>query len=202
MKKYLSILLTLLSLCVLAAGCSDGDAAESDLGTQEVRQTDEPTAAPGSATDDADADNSNAEDGATSNERPAAGVDVDLTAMSSTMVYAEVNNMIMDPDSYVGKTIKVSGAYTSSFDETTDQNYHFVLVADALACCQQGLEFKWNGDHSYPDDYPEENETIEIVGEFGFYDDMGESYQYLSVDDVLRIPAEGSQASRSGGVRG
>ena len=29
--------------------------------------------------------------------------DVDLTLLSSTMVYSEVYNMMVDPDSYIGK---------------------------------------------------------------------------------------------------
>ena len=35
--------------------------------------------------------------------------DVDLTQLSSTLVYAEVYNMASNPQSYVGKTVRMKG---------------------------------------------------------------------------------------------
>ena len=39
------------------------------------------------------------------------GVDVDLTRLSSTMVYSEVYNMMYTPGDYIGKTIKMTGQF-------------------------------------------------------------------------------------------
>ena len=114
---------------------------------------------------------------------PDMDIDVDLTAMSSTMVYSEVYNMIMSPNDYVGKTIKVRGQYYNGYSEDTKQYYHFVIVADATACCQQGLEFVWNGEHGISE-YPEPLTEIEIVGVFGLYDELGNTYCYLAVDEI------------------
>lgn len=36
-------------------------------------------------------------------------LDVDLTTLSSTMVYSEVYNMMYEPDRYLGKRIKMNG---------------------------------------------------------------------------------------------
>ena len=38
-------------------------------------------------------------------------IDIDLTTMSSVMVYSEVSNMMNDPGSFVGKIVKVSGPF-------------------------------------------------------------------------------------------
>ena len=46
---------------------------------------------------------------AAATENPQGKVDVDLTALSSTMVYSEVFNMLNTPENYVGKTIKMTG---------------------------------------------------------------------------------------------
>ncbi len=62
---------------------------------------------------------------------------IDLTEMSSTVVYTEVYNMVTTPDDYVGKTIKVDGLYTPSFFDTTGDYYPYILVEAATACCQQ-----------------------------------------------------------------
>lgn len=110
-------------------------------------------------------------------------VDVDLTVLSPNMVYAEVYNMMMDPDSYLGKTIKVSGPYYPLYYDGTGNYYHYVMIEDALACCQNGMEFIWEeGIHTYPDEYPKEDEIIEIVGELKSYKEEQYIYYYLDID--------------------
>jgi len=112
-------------------------------------------------------------------------VDIDLTAMSSTMVYAEVYNMLLYPERYVGKTVKASGEYYASYWEETDTYYHYVVIADAAACCEQGLEFIWDeGAHSYPADYPVDYTPVEIIGTFGMYEEGGYDYSYLATDGI------------------
>ncbi|MBR1736522.1 MAG: hypothetical protein IJ736_05845, partial [Firmicutes bacterium] len=44
-------------------------------------------------------------------------IDVDLTAMSSTIVYSEVYNMMYEPNEYIGKTIKMKGVFKTYHDE-------------------------------------------------------------------------------------
>jgi len=113
-------------------------------------------------------------------------VDVDLTILSSTMVYAEVFNIMSKPDSYLGKTIKLNGLFYSSYYDENDIMYYFVVVTDATSCCPQGLEFVWDDERKYPEDYPEEKSKIEITGVFSSYDESGETYYHLLVED-LRI---------------
>ena len=38
-----------------------------------------------------------------------------------------------------------------------------------IACCSNGIEFLWDGEHSYPADYPEQGANITVVGEFDKY---------------------------------
>ena len=111
-------------------------------------------------------------------------VDIDLTAMSSTMIFAEVQNMMLSPDEFLGKTIKMSGKYSPIFYEVTENFYHYVIIPDATACCEQGLEFIWEGDHSYPLDYPREQTEIEIVGVFSSYEELDITYYYIKTDSL------------------
>ncbi|MDR2686901.1 MAG: hypothetical protein LBB75_04055 [Oscillospiraceae bacterium] len=108
---------------------------------------------------------------------------VDLTNLSSTMVYAEVYNIMTNPAAYVGKTIKAGGAYQAT-NYYPDGYYHFVLIADAAACCQQGFEFVWAGKHKYPDDYPQDGTQIEVTGVFGRYIEQGNTFYHLTVDEI------------------
>ena len=113
-----------------------------------------------------------------------AGVDVDLTALSSVMVYAEVYNMLTSPLDYIGKVVKADGAYSAMYIEETNSFYHFVVIDDAAACCQQGLEFIWTGDHVYPDDYPKQAAKIGLTGVFSSYEEYGEIYYCLETDSI------------------
>ena len=109
---------------------------------------------------------------------------LDLTAMSSTMVYSEVYNMVSNPTEYLGKSVKVRGTFTSSVYDQTGKDYFYILISDATACCQQGLEFIWSGEHNYPDDYPEIGSTVETTGIFSSYDELGVTYYYLLIDNL------------------
>ncbi len=136
--------------------------------------------------------NPNHEGGEFVTEEPLAeadpNVDVDLTVLSANMVYAEVYNMMMYPDSYLGKTIKVSGPYYPLYYEGTDNYYHYVMIEDALACCQNGMEFIWDeGTHIYPDEYPKEDDIIEIVGELKSYKEENYIYYYLDIEEYKVI---------------
>jgi len=114
-------------------------------------------------------------------------VDVDLTILSSTMVYAEVFNIMSKPDSYLGKTIKLNGLFYSSYYDENDTTYYYVVITDATSCCPQGLEFIWNGERKYPEDYPDERSKIEVTGVFGSYNEFGETYYHLLVEDLRML---------------
>lgn len=115
------------------------------------------------------------------------GVDVDLTQLSSTMVYSEVYNMFVSPEDYIGKTIKMKGAFSIYQDETTDKVYYTCIIADATACCSQGLEFVWKGEHKYPEDYPELDSKITVTGEFQTYEENGSLYCTLIDAEIESI---------------
>ena len=106
------------------------------------------------------------------------GVDVDLSVLNSTMVYSEIYNMLcIDPDSYIGKTVKITGQFSAY--EPLDANGNPIpnasvtvacIVMDATACCAQGIEFVPEGSKIYPDDYPENGVEIMVIGELQPYD--------------------------------
>ena len=110
------------------------------------------------------------------------GIDVDLTQLSSTMVYSEVYNMMYTPDDYIGKTVKMKGQFAYYEDPETKAQYFACIIADATACCSQGLEFILTGKHSYPNDYPELGSEITVTGIFEVYTENG--FQYCRLKDA------------------
>ena len=113
-------------------------------------------------------------------------IDVDLTKMNANMIYSYIFEMVVEPETYTGKTIKVSGFFYSVVDEETGERYYAVIIPDALACCKQGMEFKWLGEHNYPADYPQENQEITITGTYRTDTMAGDiTYSYLEVSDLV-----------------
>ena len=108
-----------------------------------------------------------------------AGVDVDLTKLSSTMVYSEVYNMMNTPTDYIGKTVKAKGPFAVYHDEENDNYFFAVRITDATACCAQGLEFVWKGAHKYPEGYPPLDTEIIVEGTFRDYMDGTQKYYHL-----------------------
>lgn len=106
-------------------------------------------------------------------------IDVDLTTLSSTMVYSEVYNMLTEPERYEGKTVRMAGGYSAFLDENTGTIYRVCMIADATACCAQGMEFILTDDN-----YPEMESDITVVGTFQTYTENGTQYCHL-VDAVL-----------------
>jgi len=109
---------------------------------------------------------------------------IDLSAMSDTLRIAELTNITSTPANYLGKTIKLGGVYQAQYYEPTQQYYHCILIIDAAACCQQGLEFVWNGNHRYPDDYPKDGTPIELSGVYESHQELGKTYYHLVVDEI------------------
>ena len=102
--------------------------------------------------------------------------EVDLTLMSSTVVYSEVYNMMVEPENYIGKTVKMCGDYDMFHDEASGINYFACIIRDATACCANGIEFVLTDDYSYPEDYPELGESITVLGVFDTYEEAGNRY--------------------------
>lgn len=110
---------------------------------------------------------------------------LDLTLLGSSMVYGEVFSMVNYPEQYLNKQVKVAGAYFPSYYEETDKYYHYVVIADATACCQSGLEFIWLGhEEEYPENYPKDGDTIIFTGIYKKYEELGKTYYYLEVESL------------------
>lgn len=105
-------------------------------------------------------------------------IDVDLTKMSSTMVYSEVSNMVSNPDQYLGKRVRMNGVSTVYTDPATGQVYYTCLIQDATACCSQGIEFVLKDGN-----YPEAGTEVVVTGKFATYYE-GE-YRYCTLKNAV-----------------
>ena len=146
MKRYINSVLLLFALLLTLCACGSGTT--------------------GDAVDD---------DGADADTAASAAVDLDLTLLSSTLVYSEVYNIMTEPEAYVGKTIRMEGQCLSAYYEPTGLTYYSVIIQDATACCAQGIEYVLSDGQSYPSD----GENATVTGRFESYDEEGTVWYHL-----------------------
>ena len=95
-----------------------------------------------------------------------AGIDIDLLSMSNTMVYTVVYSIVVSPEEFVGKTIRMRGQSLNYRDETTGTVYHSCVIQDATACCSQGIEYVLTNSGNYP---AKDGEKITVTGKLETY---------------------------------
>lgn len=172
-SRNIVALLLCVIMIILIAGCEKSEVNENEAKKAEVSETEVMDTEPVSSQVDI-------------TEIGKDGIDIDLTALSSTMVYSEVYNMMYYPGDFIGKTIKMSGMYDVYHDESTGKYYHACIISDATACCSQGLEFELTDEYAYPDDYPRIGEIVCVTGVFDTYQE-GEK-KYCTLRDAKLLP--------------
>ena len=110
-------------------------------------------------------------------------IDIDLTKMSATMIYAEVFNMLIEPEKYENKRVKMRGYFTI-YNENTNDEVYSVIVPDATACCQQGIEFFYNFENTKP----AQNADIIVTGIFKVHTmQNGITYNYINAESIALV---------------
>lgn len=170
MKKSITLLLCAVILFALT-GCggstgSAGRAGNQPTGVKDVlsAETTEQNSQKESAT--------RQEQNGTKKTNAVGAIDVDLTALSSTLVYSEVYHMMSEPKDYLGKTVKMNGKMAVYHDNNTGKDYYACIVSDATACCSQGIEFVLRNGYSYPN----KGDDICVVGVFTTYQEGENTY--------------------------
>lgn len=172
MKRFVSGFLAtiLLGLCCACAGKEVNSSSMAAAATASPPPSVTPTASPSPSPSSSPAPSpipllpTLAPPDSSASSAWSADVDVDLTVLSSTMVYAEVYNMMMNPDDYIGKRVRIRGQFTAHQDTTTGTVSCGVIVKDATACCAEGFDLIMPEDAVYPDDYPVQDAEITVTG--------------------------------------
>lgn len=178
----------LLAACMAVSLCACGKDSEKDAGNDASSSNEKSSASAESIPtpkEQETPDEQQTPEEPEQTQTSADGVDVDLTVLSSTMVYSEVYNMLYnDPPHYLGKTVKARGGF-SIYQLVTDGVLqpdpvaYACIIADATACCAEGMEFVPEGDLTYPEDYPELGAEITVIGEFQSYEENGMTWYHL-----------------------
>ncbi len=178
MRKAICIILAAL-LCMMIAGCGSAPDNRTSQGNRGKSVDDvlKERMSEGNLTSDA----SPSQTGDNCPKTDAGSVDVDLTKLSSTMVYSEVYNMMTEPGNYLGKRVRMRGVF--AYAEGDGRYYFACIISDATACCAQGIEFILKDERRFPEEYPSKGTEITVVGIFDTY--MEGTYQYCQLIDAV-----------------
>jgi uncharacterized membrane protein YcgQ (UPF0703/DUF1980 family) len=113
------------------------------------------------------------------------------------MFIAQVNDVYLKGDDYIGKKIKLEGIFTDIVDG--DIKYCFV-IRNGPGCCgsdgQVGFEVSWDP----PDqtmtgkrEYPKKNAWVEAQGVLYEYEEFGTSFLYLALTDLNVLEKRGAE---------
>ena len=174
---------------ILLAGCGDstasGRVSAQTTGVNDVLQSamaseDSKNAAEESISGDSQTTMENETSVSTADDSDTGGADIDLTELSSNMVYATVFDMLYEPEMYVGKVVKMEGTFNSLYAQEYDRYLFACIISDATACCSQGIEFIPADGYRYPDDFPEAGGNVTVTGVFEILEEDGEKYVALT----------------------
>jgi uncharacterized membrane protein YcgQ (UPF0703/DUF1980 family) len=175
-------MLALAAIAVMISGCGseNNQTSRIDSGIKTVEDVlEEQTENFEETVSEPEAVTINAAESVTASSEMTSDVDIDLTKLSSTLVYSEVYNMMNTPDQYFGKKIRMKGNNSIFIDEATNLAYYSCVVQDATACCANGIEYELTGAGSL-DEYPEDGKEITVTGTFSSYEENGAYYLVLS----------------------
>jgi len=111
------------------------------------------------------------------------------------MFISQVNDVYLNPEDYLGKTIKLEGLF--KMEQGYDKSYCFVLRYGP-GCCgydgNVGFEVLWNKDNEKKKPYPGEDAWVEATGELKTYKENGyNEFLYLDLISLNVLNKRGQE---------
>lgn len=109
------------------------------------------------------------------------------------MFLAQVNDVYLNQEDYLGRTIKLEGLFKIEQYSNQEPAYCFVLRYGP-GCCgsdgNAGFEVAWDkADKSYPND----DDWVEAVGVLKTYEEDGYPYLYLALSELTVLDKRGAE---------
>ncbi|MDR2767500.1 MAG: metal ABC transporter permease [Treponema sp.] len=115
---------------------------------------------------------------------PEAGAD-GIIEIREKMFIAQTNDVYLNAEDYLGKTIKVEGLFKSESYEDLSRTFCFVL-RNGPGCCgndqSAGFEVAWG--IGKEQNMPKEDDWVEAVGALSYYEEDGYPYLYLALNSL------------------
>jgi uncharacterized membrane protein YcgQ (UPF0703/DUF1980 family) len=122
----------------------------------------------------------------------------EIVEIREKMFIAQTNEIYLNPEDYLGKTIKLEGLFKREAYWGEETAYCFVLRYGP-GCCgsdgNAGFEVAWTppGSAAEPPPYPGEDEWVEAVGTLSSYEEDGYPYLYLALASLKVLDVRGAE---------
>ena len=185
--KLWNVLIIFLVLA-LFAGCGNGQklpAKKNAAGTNAVKISDGAADAPAQASGPS-------ANGIWLEAKQAA--DGQVVEIKEKMFIAQTNDVYLNPDDYLGKTLKLEGIFKTEDYGNTDKTYCLVLRYGP-GCCgndgNAGFEVAWDGASHEP--LPKTDDWVEATGTLKSYEEDGFPYLYISLSSLVVEETRGAE---------
>lgn len=113
-----------------------------------------------------------------------------IVEIKEKMFIAQTNDIYLNPEEYLGRTIKYEGIFDFYEDEETGPIYYVFRYGPG--CCgydaNAGFEVTWSGD------YPNRNDWVEVIGLLEEYEEDGSKYLRLSLSSLTVLNTRGAES--------
>jgi uncharacterized membrane protein YcgQ (UPF0703/DUF1980 family) len=118
--------------------------------------------------------------------------DQEVVEIKEKMFIAQTNDVYLNPEDYLGKTIKLEGIFqTQSYG--AESPYYFV-IRYGPGCCgndgNAGFEVMWEDTDAV---YPQENDWVQVVGVLGAYEEDGYPYICIGLSSLEVLETRGQE---------
>jgi uncharacterized membrane protein YcgQ (UPF0703/DUF1980 family) len=116
-----------------------------------------------------------------------------LVEIREKMFIAQTNDVYLNPEEYLGKTIKLEGIFQTQSYSNTESPYYFV-IRYGPGCCgndgNAGFEVMWDQVDAV---YPGENDWVEAIGVLGAYEEDGYPYICINLSSLKVLGTRGQE---------
>jgi uncharacterized membrane protein YcgQ (UPF0703/DUF1980 family) len=114
--------------------------------------------------------------------------------ITEKMFISQINDVYLNADDYLGKTIKLEGIFMMEYADTGTEPHCFVLRYGP-GCCgtdgNVGFEIAWMANRRIT--YPEKNSWVEAIGELKTYEDGYYEFLYLDLTSLNVLSKRGAE---------
>ena len=116
--------------------------------------------------------------------------DGEIIEVREKMFISQMNDIYLNKEDYLGKTIKYEGIFTG-YEAPETGNIYYSVIRYGPGCCgtdgNSGMEVIWEKE------YPAEDDWVEVTGTLEEYDEDGAGYLRLILTDLKVLETRGQE---------
>ncbi|MDR2467424.1 MAG: hypothetical protein LBD22_00495 [Spirochaetaceae bacterium] len=117
----------------------------------------------------------------------------DIIEIKEKLFITQVNDVYLNQDEYVGKTIKLEGLF--KHEQYADDDFCFVLRYGPGCCGNDGyagFEVVWDKNAAH-NGYPAEDDWVEATGVLSYFNEDDYPRLYIALKDLSILPRRGAE---------